>query len=709
MKQVTQRLRDGRIEVLDVPPPGLTPHTVLVDIRSSLLSAGTERTKVETGRQNLLAKARSRPDQVRQVVEKAQRDGVRDTVNAVRTRLDQPSALGYSAAGVVLAVGERVPDLQPGDRVACAGAEHAVHAGIDRVPGNLCVPLPDGVSFDEGAFTTVGAIALQGVRQADVRLGERVAVIGLGLVGQLTGQILRAAGCGVVGVDVAAGAVESARRSGAIDTGYAREALTDKTLPADAAGCDAVIITAATSSDDPVTLAAHLCRDRGRVVVVGAVGMQIPRAPYYDKELDLRLSRSYGPGRYDTEYEERGLDYPIGYVRWTERRNMQAFLELIAARRIDVGSLVSERFDVDRAPDAYELLVTAKPSPLAVLLQYEAEPEVSPAAAPAPASREPVAPGAGLLGAGSFASGVLIPALRDAGWPLVAVASASGRSARGAQEQFGFERADTVEGVIGDERIGLVVVATRHASHAELASAALRAGRHVFVEKPPGLVAGELAGLREARAEGGGVLATGFNRRHAPLARRLRDHVAGRGLPIELLFRVNAGRLPAGHWLNDLDDGGGRLLGEGCHFVDFACWMAGALPERVECVMGAAPGEPLAAAQSFSVSLGFADGSVATILYGAGGASGLGKEYVEVHAGGRSGILDDFKSLELVSGRKSETHRGRGKDKGHRAQFQHLRALIEGRTAPEGPDSLDTMGVTLAALDAARGARPGDA
>ncbi|HEX8101809.1 MAG TPA: zinc-binding dehydrogenase, partial [Solirubrobacteraceae bacterium] len=351
MKQVTQRLRDGRIEVLEVPPPSLTAHTVLVDIRASLLSAGTERTKVETGRQSLVAKARSRPDQVRQVVEKAQRDGVRDTMDAVRNRLDQPSPLGYSAAGVVLAVGERVAGLQPGDRVACAGAEHAHHAGVDRVPGNLCVPLPDGVGFDEGAFTTVGAIALQGVRQSDARLGERVAVIGLGLVGQLTGQILRAAGCRVVGVDVAAGAVESARASGAVDDGYARDALDVKALPAGAAECDAVIVTAATSSDDPVTLAAHLCRDRGRVVVVGAVGMQIPRAPYYDKELELRQSRSYGPGRYDTEYEERGLDYPIGYVRWTERRNMAAFLELIAARRIDVGSLVSQRFGVEEAPD----------------------------------------------------------------------------------------------------------------------------------------------------------------------------------------------------------------------------------------------------------------------------------------------------------------------------------------------------------------------
>jgi predicted dehydrogenase/threonine dehydrogenase-like Zn-dependent dehydrogenase len=706
VKQVTQRLRDGRIEVLDLPEPALTPKTVLVDVRASLLSAGTERAKVQAGRQNLLGKARARPDQVRQVIEKAQRDGVTETIHAVRSRLDEPSSLGYSAAGVVVAVGGLVPSLRPGDRVACAGADLAVHADVVRVPANLCARVPDDVSLEDAAFTTVGSIALHGVRQADVRLGERVAVIGLGLVGQLTGEILRAAGCHVVGIDVDEGSVERGRRNGAIDVGHARGSLDARHLPADAAGCDAVIITAATKSDDPVALAAALCRDRGRVVVVGDVGMDVPRAAYYNKELELRLSRSYGPGRYDSAYEEHGIDYPIGYVRWTEQRNMAAFLELLVAERVAVSPLVFERFPVDRAPEAYDLLVTERPSPLALLLVYSPQPAAAPvhrssvsAPAVSPAS------GAGVIGAGSFARGVLIPALRGAGWPLVAVASASGRSAQAAATQFGFARADTPEGVIGDPAVGLVVVSTRHSTHAELSIAALRAGKSVFVEKPPCLTAEDLIALREAQAESGRSLTVGFNRRHAPLAHALRRHALRDGLPFELLFRVSAGPLAADHWLNDLQDGGGRLLGEGCHFVDFACWFAGELPECVSGTLAGAPGVPLAAAQCFARALRFPNGSIATILYGAAGAAGVAKEYVEVHCGGRSGVIDDFRSANLFTGRRKTVKRGRGRDKGHAQQFRHLRQVASGAATPLEPSPLDTMGVTLAALLSAQTGR----
>lgn len=703
MKQVTQRLRDGSISVLDVPEPALTAETVLVDVRASLLSPGTERTKVQSGQQSLLAKARSRPDQVRQVIEKAQRDGVRVTVQAVRSRLEEPSQLGYSAAGVVVAVGTRVPGLQPGDRVACAGADYAVHAEVIRVPSNLCARVPDGVSFDAAAFTTVGSIALHGVRQSEARLGERVAVIGLGLVGQLCGQILRAAGCEVAGVDLAPQAVEAAQRNEAIDIGFARGALAGAQLPTGIAECDAVIVTAATPSEDPVVLAAALCHDRGRVVIVGDVGLKLPRADYYGKELELRLSRSYGPGRYDRAYEELGLDYPIGYVRWTEQRNMTAFLALIASGRISVDVLVSDRIPVERAPEAYDRLLTADPSPLAILLQYAPRPDPSQERVPPPA-RPPSAihGGAGVIGAGSFAQGVLIPALAGAGWPLVAVASATGRSAHAAARRFGFERADTTDGVLADSGVGLVVICTRHATHAELSIAALRAGKSVFVEKPPFLNAQEMASLRRAMAEGPGTLSVGFNRRHAPLARALRDHVRRPGLPFELLYRVSAGRLPAGHWLNDLDDGGGRLLGEGCHFVDFACWFAGDVPARVTCVMAADGQGPLAAAQSFTVILQFSEGSTASVVYGAAGAPGIGKEYVEAHCGGRSAVLDDFRSLTLLGGRRRVTRRARTRDKGHREQFVALRAIAAGLTPPPAPSPLCSMATTLAALLAAQ-------
>ena len=706
MKQVTQRLRDGSISVIDVPNPTVSPHGVLVNVRASLLSAGTERSKVKTGQQSLIGKARARPDQVRQVIEKSQRDGVRETIRAVRSRLDQPSALGYSAAGVVLAVGSRVRDIAPGDRVACGGADYAVHAEVDHVPSNLCVPLPDEVDFESGAFATVGSIAMHGVRQADVRLGETVAVIGLGLVGQLAGQLLRTAGCRVVGIDLSSALLERARAVGATDVVFERSQLNGSHLPTGAGDCDAVLITAATPSDDPVQLAAQLARDRARVVIVGDVGLAIPRAPYYEKELDLRLSRSYGPGRYDSEYEERGLDYPIGYVRWTERRNMRSFVELVAAGRLDVTGLVTDRFSVDDAEAAYEALVSADTSLLAMIITYG--PTTLPVAEPVGQRRwtpTSSSPSTGLIGTGSFAQGTVAPGLQRAGFRLNAVSSASGRSAHAAKDQFAVDRLLAPDEILADPSIEVVAIVTRHATHAAYATAALRSGKAVFVEKPACLTRDDLEELTAAAAEGPPLL-VGFNRRYAPLARSMRDHVAGRDVPVELLCRVNAGLLPEGHWLNDPDEGGGRLLGEGCHFIDFACWFVGALPRRVSTVMRAAPGEPLAASQSFSVALDFDDGSIATILYGSGGATGLGKEYFEAHAAGRSAILDDFTALVTYDGRRKQTTKGKGRDKGHDTQFRHFLERVSGTAHPETPTTLNTMSVVLAALESAETGSP---
>lgn len=687
MKQVTQRLQDGKIEILDVPAPLLTPAMVIVDVRASLLSAGTERTKVETARKSLVGKARARPDQIKQVVEKARRDGLSETIQAVRSRLEEPAALGYSVAGVVVAVGDRVSDLQPGDLVACGGGDHAVHAEIDRVPANLCVPVPEGLDFAQAAFATVGSIALHGVRQADVRLGERVAVIGLGLVGQLAAQILRAAGCTVVGVDLSPELVELARRLGA------HEAFVRGEVP-ERGDCDSVVISAATDSSDPVELAAALCRDRGRVVVVGDVGMDVPRAAYYDKELDLRVSRSYGPGRYDREYEERGLDYPIGYVRWTERRNMSAFLDLVASKQIDVESLITERVPVEQAAEAYERLVGAERSPLGIVLEYVPGPEPGPPPPRSSAISKPSPAVVGVIGAGSFATRILIPGLQRAGFQLRSVASSSGLTARAAADRTGAHAVQPAE-LLADPDIGLVAIATRHDSHAALAAEALRAGKAVFVEKPPALTMAELDDVRAARAESGAPLAVGFNRRFAPLAGELRRHLGTE--PFELVYRVNPGPLPSDHWLDDPDEGGGRLLGEGCHFVDFACWFAGVLPEQVGASMLPELGRPLAAARGFTVLLDFGSRGRATIAYVAGGAASLGKEYVEAHAGGRSATLNDFRSLELHGAGRTRTSKSSG-DKGHDAQFAALR---EG-TAIDGPDPLDTMAVTVAALQSAQ-------
>jgi polar amino acid transport system substrate-binding protein len=703
MKQVTQRLRDGRIEILDVPVPVVTDDGVLVDVRASVVSAGTERSKVATGRQSLAAKAGSRPDQVQQVLDKARREGVRKTVHAVRTRLDRPSPLGYSAAGVVMTVGQRVRDLRPGDRVACGGADYAVHAEIDHVPGNLCVSLPHELSFEIGAFATLGSVALHGVRQTDARIGERVAVVGMGLVGQIAGQILRAAGCIVVGVDLSNELLELARTTGAADDAFARDEL-GTSLPASARDCDAVLITAATKSNDPVELAAALCRDRGRVVVVGDVGMRLPRAAYYDKELELRLSRSYGPGRYDREYEDRGLDYPVGYVRWTERRNMSAFLELLAAKRIDVEPLITSRIPLERAPAAYERLLERGASPLGIVLQYR------PVAAPPPApTRPPVTHRAartpslavGVVGAGSFAQGTILPALREAGFGLRAVASATGRSAELARRRYGFERAVPVDELLHDPDIGLVIVCTRHSSHAAVAEAALEAGKAVFVEKPPALTLDGLRRLEVMAQRTGLPLMVGFNRRYAPLAVVMRQHVRSRH-PFCLTFRVNAAGLPDDHWLDDVDEGGGRLLGEGCHFVDFACWIAGVVPDRVSCTMAAERDRPLAAARSFTTTLAFPDGSLATIVYCAAGASGVPKEQIEIHGGDRSAMLNDFRSLTLVTGRRVRGRRSRTQDKGHRQQFMRLRAMMAGTWQPDDPPPLASMRATLTALAAAQ-------
>ncbi len=699
MKQVTQRLRDGQIEVLEVPRPILTPDGLIVDVRASLVSAGTERSTVEAARQNLLGKARARPEQARQVMEKARSDGLRATLDAVRTRLGQPSALGYSSSGVVLEVGERVSGLRPGDRVACGGAGYAVHAEFNYVPANLAVALPDNVQFEAGAFATVGSIALHAVRQADAKLGERVAVIGLGLVGQLACRLLVAAGCQVVGIDIASELVERARLCG-IAAAYERSQVDPTDPPTGARGCDAVVVTASTQSDDPVRLAGSLARDRARVVVVGAVGLNLPRTSYYGKELEVRLSRSYGPGRYDREYEERGLDYPIGYVRWTERRNMSAFVELLGTGRMSVDDLITAQVPVEQAVDAYERLLSTSSSPLGLILTYAPAPE-APAYGPTVAPRVGTAgsrPSIGVIGTGSFSQRVLIPGLQQAGFQLEMSASANGLSATGAAERFGFRKTATPDEILDSSEIDAVAIGTRHGSHTEYAIRALKSGKAVFVEKPPAISSEELDRLRGAAR--GRLLQVGFNRRFAPMARAMREHVAAGDQPIELLYRVAAGRLGSDHWLNDSDEGGGRLIGEGCHFVDFACWFMRSLPGNVQASIPPSDG-PIMAAQRFAVTLMFPGGSIATVLYGSESAPGVAKELVEAHSGGRSAKLDDYHRLELRGAGRSRTTRDRTADKGHRAQFATFRGALDGDRQGT-PDALDTMAITFAALESAQ-------
>jgi predicted dehydrogenase/threonine dehydrogenase-like Zn-dependent dehydrogenase len=696
VKALLQENRKGGLEVADVPAPRLGPGGVLVRTAYSLISAGTERSTRELARKSLMGKALARPDQVRKVLEVAQREGITAARQRVASRLDVRRPLGYSSAGLVVDVGASAGDrFWGGQRIACAGGGYANHADLVYVPTNLCVPVPEGVDLESAAFTAVGAVALQGVRQADVRLGERVAVIGLGLVGQLAAQLLRAAGCSVIGVDVNGERCRLAMQLGAERCLVPDRHTIRQVRSMAPEGVDAVLLTAATTSSDPLELAADICRDRARVVAIGAVGMHVPREPFYAKELDLRLSRSYGPGRYDSTYEERGQDYPIGYVRWTENRNMQAFLDLLARGVVNVAPLISHRFPLDRADAAYDLVEGRIGEPfLGVLFTYPHEPSPPLLSGSRVALQSPTKPplsaverGIGLIGAGNFASGTLLPALRielrGRRSQLRGIASASGISARTVGRRFGFAfcTADANQ-IFADEQTRGVIIATRHNEHASLVIAALEAGKAVFVEKPLALTRDELAHVVIAQRAARQPVLVGFNRRFSPLAEAVRVHFADRAEPLMVLVRVNAGFLPREHWTQDYVEGGGRILGEGCHFVDLMQFLVGAWPTEVaaRCL----PDAGRYSGDNICATLRFADGSLGTLLYVANGDPALPKERIEVLGAGRSAVLDDFREALLYAGGRSQRIRIRGQDKGHRAEVAAFVDMLHGGGPPPG-------------------------
>ncbi|HSO75181.1 MAG TPA: bi-domain-containing oxidoreductase, partial [Blastocatellia bacterium] len=692
-----QNFRTGELKVEDLPPPALRAGGVLVRTAWSLISSGTERTIVETAQSSLIGKARERPDLVRQMVDTFKREGLRSTYEKVKARLTKLAPLGYSASGVVSAVSSDVREFRVGDRVACAGGGYASHAEVLFIPQNLCCKVPETVSLEAASYTTVGAIALQGVRQADPRLGESAAVIGLGLVGQLTVQLLKAAGCHVLGVDIDAAACALARSSGAdaaaIDNDSARAACDELTA---ARGVDCVLITAGTKSSEPIELAAELARDRARVVVVGLVGMDVPRHSFYAKELELRLSRSYGPGRYDPGYEEKGIDYPIGYVRWTEKRNMEAFLRLAADGKINTNLLTTHRFKVADALEAYNLILNRDGERCCgVVLEdpgtAEAAKPIQPLRARAPASGEL---GVSFIGAGSFGRGVLLPIIkRAAKVQLRSVAAATGLSARNAAEQFDFAHPTTdYQEILKDDESKTVFIATRHDSHARMAVEALKQGKHVFVEKP---LATSIEGLREvvsAARESKGLLMVGYNRRFAPIAREIKERFSKRSGPMTIVYRVNAGQLPAGHWTYDETEGGGRIIGEICHFIDFVQFLTDALPERVTAT--GVPNSPSAGFidDSVIISLGMRDGSVASIVYTASGDKAVSKEHIEVFCDRSVARIDDFKSGVFIRGGKSTRLGGGSQDKGHAAEIASFLDAV--RNGTEAPISLESLVAT---------------
>jgi predicted dehydrogenase/threonine dehydrogenase-like Zn-dependent dehydrogenase len=716
MRQVLQYRRSGTTRVAEVPAP-LTPELgVLVQNQWSLISPGTERMLVEAGGANLVSTAFHRKDLVKQVLDKAARDGVVATVDAVRSRIDVAIPLGYSCAGIVLDVGEGAGSaFQVGDRVACAGAGQANHAEIVGVPKNLTVGVPDGVTLEDAAFVTVGAIALQGVRIADVRVGEVCVVIGLGLVGQLTVQLLKAAGCRVFGIDVAPDKIELALASGA-DAACLRS---DPDLVgrvqsfSHGRGADAIVIAAAASSSDPVQIAPSLARDRAVIVAVGMIGMDVPRNAYYEKELQVRLSRSYGPGRYDRTYEEQGVDYPAGYVRWTEQRNMEGFLDLVAAGRVQPARLVTHRFPIAEAERAYDVVTGTVAEPyLGILLEY---PHVVASEAATATRVDMHAPPPslahgtlrlGVIGAGNFARSVLLPIVKKLDRvELRGVVTASAPSAQQTATRFGFAyTASDWREIVDDRDIDAVLIATRHDLHASVAAAALRAGKSVFVEKPMALNAAELDTLMAAWRGSGRILQVGFNRRFAPTFQRLKAGFAGRRPPLVMAYRVNAGSVAASSWVVDPVQGGGRLVGEVCHMLDTLVDLAGAPVVSVY-------SQPLAgAADDVVLSLAFGDGSIGTIVYASGGDRGMPKEYLEVLGGGRSGVLDDFRTVRLYAGGSAARVGGRlaRQDKGHAAELAaFIDAVRRGGPSPLDPElAAHVTRVTFAAVESVRTGLP---
>ncbi|MFQ5925844.1 MAG: bi-domain-containing oxidoreductase [Terriglobia bacterium] len=718
MKQVLQDYQSGKLEVVDVPPPAVRLRSVLVRNACSLISAGTERASVELARASLLGKARARPDLVRKVLDNLRQEGFRATVDKVRARLSEPKALGYSCAGVVL---ERSPDAAEfavGDRVACAGAGYASHAEVVCVPAQLTVRLPEAVSFEEAAFTTLGAITLHGIRQAEVAVGDRVGVIGLGLVGLLTLQLLKVAGARVFGVDIAADRVRMAAELGATAVDPARAPAAAEAFTA-GLGLDRIIITAASPTNQPLLLAAQLARDKAIIVIVGDVRLDFPRSPFYEKELDLRMSRSYGPGRYDPLYELAGLDYPAGYVRWTERRNLEAFVELLAEKKVQVHPLITHRYPIAQAVEAYAHILPTAEATLAVLLDYP------PAAAPAPSRYElspaPVRSGAlrvGFIGAGHFAQAHLLPHLkgqRDV--TLVGVCNATGPSARRVGERFGFRYCTTsTEELLNDPDINTIFIATRHDLHAPLLAAALARGKNVFVEKPLAIRHHDLARLADAYQAQPQPVQVGFNRRYAPAVKSLKEFFASIA-PLTILYRIHAGALPPDHWLYDPEQGGGRILGEVCHFVDLARYLVAASPLTSLYATSSDAEAPAPTSSvpkrldgtsydSVQVNLKFANGSLATIVYSATGDPKTAKEYLELLGGARTAVLDNFETLILAHQGKQKRLRLPGK--GHREEVIHFLNCLRDATplAISFPDALATTEATFAILESLRQGQP---
>jgi polar amino acid transport system substrate-binding protein len=719
MRQVLQNVKTGETALETVPPPTLKSKGVRVRTAASLISAGTEKMLIDLAQKSYLGKAKARPDLVKKVLQKVRQEGVWNTFQKVMSKMERPMPLGYSAAGIVEQVGDEVRGLQVGDRVAMAGAGYANHAEVNFVPKNLVAEIPEGVSLDEAAYATVGSIALQGVRLAEPQLGEQIAVVGLGLIGLLTVQLLKANGCRVIGMDLDPAKVERAKEMeldrGVVSSEEDPEAAVDAFTGG--YGVDHTLITAATDSNEPIEQAGAFTRRKGDVVVVGKVGMDIPRDEYYHKELEVKVSMSYGPGRYDPSYEEGGIDYPYDYVRWTEQRNMEAVLSLMAEDELDVEALTTHRYPFDEALDAYELIQENSEPHVGILLDYDVEQpqdevvRVQPESTHVPADNL----GVGFVGAGNYASVHLIPHVRDhARASLVGLTTATGMNAQQKADKFGFDYCTTdLQPLLDDERIDAVFIATRHSTHAEFATRALEAGKHVFVEKPMVVTEKQLdtvhSAYEAAQATQPTGLMVGLNRRFAPMVQELREALPPDG-PKQMVYRVNSGPIDTDSWLHREEEGGGMLVGEMVHFIDLMQHLCGERPSEVYAQSLTLDRHDRADSDNVSITVTFDGGSTGTLCYNTVGDDAASKERLEVYGGGTVARLDDFHRLEITKKGSTSTSRAWSQDKGQPNQVDAtIDAFCERGRAPIGYVELRAgMQVVFGAQESMRTRQPVD-
>ncbi len=699
MLQIVQHQKSGEILTENFPVPQCPNNGILVRTAYSLISAGTEKTSVTNAKSSLLQRARKQPDDVKLVLQFIKKEGLMSTLRRVTGKLNSFKQLGYSASGVVIE--SRCSEFKVGDRVACGGAGIANHSEIIAVPKNLVVKLNDNVGLDEAAYTTVGSIAMQGVRQGDLRLGETVAVIGLGLIGQITVQLLRASGCRVIGLDVNPSLFPKAIEYGCSHT-FKSDFSSKESIKAftNGIGCDAVLITAGTSSNQPVELAMEICRKRGKVVVVGAVGMNIPRNPFYQKEIDFKISCSYGPGRYDPDYEEKGIDYPAAFVRWTENRNMQAFVDLISSKRIDVKSLTTHTFEAKNAADAYNLVTgKVKEEYLGILLKYAENSDLEKSVKlKSIDSAKNVK--IGFIGLGSFAQNYLIPALKKSDVAFSGVATTNSVNAKTAANQNGFSFC-TTDGseIIKNNDVNTIFIATRHDSHAKFVLESLNSGKNVFVEKPLAINQIELDEIIEAYNKSNAQVMVGFNRRFSKSFGIIADFFKNRSDTMTIIYRVNAGFIPKTHWVQ-FKEQGGRIIGEVCHFIDTMVFLTKAKPVRIYAECTSSTNNDVINEDNVSINIKFSDGSIGTILYFANGDSSVAKEYCEVYCERSTAIMNNFESVSLFKAGKSKIVKSDGKKGIEEEVLQTISSIKKGKNMPiEFDELIAVTKATFAAVD----------